>query len=361
MFDLEQLTAFENARQLWLHRDHEEEEERDEEPPLDADVIIASGNDDQMHVFTNFSCDEFRTLWNLVGSIVIGSCSGGRHSKLSPSTWLLVVLYWCKHAPTWRQLGSSLGYSEQHIARKVLSLMHVVAPMVFCKFVRWISMDELVLNHQQFENFPNCLGAVDASVQRIHRPENDQRRWYSGKHKCHCIKVQAMVSPSGLLVDLTGPVCGSVHDLELYRETGLNDRLSRARDERVQRLLGSQPMGALFDKGYIGVGTILPQAILPFKRPAGGQLDARQDHFNQLVSHDRIIVERWFGRHKTLWGVMSGVFPLHGTEEYPVVYMFCAAVTNFHVTLHPLVDHDAVANGNFLRLLREGGEPWNRG
>ena len=105
----------------------------------------------------------------------------------------------------------------------------------------------------------------------------------------------------------------------------------------MMRIPGSAPVWAMFDRGYIGVGTGLPQAILPFKEPPNGDLNARQQRFNEMVIQDRIIVERWSDRHKTLWGVMAAVFPLHGVAEYEMIYRFCAALTNFHEQMHPPV------------------------
>ena len=38
-------------------------------------------------------------------------------------------------------------------------------------------------------------------------------------------------------------------------------------------------------------------------RPAGLRLILRQERFNRLLAHDRMIVENYFGRFKTLWTV----------------------------------------------------------
>ena len=358
-FDLDQLRQMQEQREQWLHQAVNDEEEQDHRgpPPLSAEEIIGERDDIKMHAFTNFTCDEFETVWTKVQGLVTGVCSGGSRSRLTPKTWFLVALFWTKNKPSWRVLGESLDFTEQHVARKVLQLIIATWAPLAQTFIRWISMDELVLNGQTFANHPNCIGAVDASVQKIMRPSGDQQLWYSGKHKCHCIKVQAMVSPTGMVVDLRGPVAGSVHDLTLYNTTGLNVRLTQEKNDRVQRIPGSQPIGALFDKGYIGVTRAFAEAIVPVKRPVHGVLNAGQVQFNRRVGQDRVIVERWFGRHKTLWAIMSCVYPLHGVDAYAAIYQFCAALTNFHISLHPLVDNDAVANQNLLRHLRDGGVP----
>ena len=229
--------------------------------------------------------------------------------------------------------------------------------MLYDSQVKWITLDELIANHQTFGNHPFYIGAVDASVQKIHRPREDQRLWYSGKHKCHCIKVQAMVSPSGFLTDLRGPEPGSVHDCQMYQRSQLNARLCQERDFRARLYPGSPPLGVLFDKGYTGVVSLFASAVLPFRKPPGRELNEGEVEYNRRVGSDRIVVERWFGRHKTLWGVMSAVFPLRTMKGYETVYRFCAALTNLHIAHHPLVDYDRVANDNITKNLRNGGAP----
>lgn len=66
-----------------------------------------------------------------------------------------------------------------------------------------------------------------------------------------------------------------------------------------------------------------------------------ENEHNNKVAHDRIIVERWFGRLKRIWKIMFECFPLK-IAKYNNYYRLCAALTNFHVLCHPLTDDDPV-------------------
>lgn len=61
----------------------------------------------------------------------------------------------------------------------------------------------------------------DATVQKISRPGKNQRAFYSGKHKFHCVKTQAFVSPVGLLMHYSKTVDGKIHDFALFKNSKL--------------------------------------------------------------------------------------------------------------------------------------------
>ena len=46
-------------------------------------------------------------------------------------------------------------------------------------------------------------------------------------------------------------------------------------------------------------------------------------------------VENWFGRHKALWAICAGTFR-QNHKLYECTWGFCAALTNYHITIHPL-------------------------
>ena len=48
-----------------------------------------------------------------------------------------------------------------------------------------------------------------------------------------------------------------------------------------------------------------------------------------------IEVENWFGRHKALWAICAGTFR-QNHKLYECTWGFCAALTNYHITIHPL-------------------------
>ena len=53
------------------------------------------------------------------------------------------------------------------------------------------------------------------------RPARDQRAYYNGHKRKHAIKVQGVVTPDGIVVDLFGPELGARHDVHLFNESGV--------------------------------------------------------------------------------------------------------------------------------------------
>lgn len=324
--------------------DHSDDSD-DALPVIDASLMIAAQRDGDLHAMTNFNTAEFQSLWEIVKRPVTAVHTGGRHSRFNPMTWFLIALTWAKHNNTFKQLSRDFGMSPQNLADGIKKTIRACADHLWTAHVKWTPLDTLILQQKTFGNFPAALCAVDATVQKVHRNPDTSQAFYSGKHRIPCIKVQAAVQPNGLLAEASLPVPGQVHDFELYRQSGLNDRLVAWTNMRRVQLPGADPMSALFDKGYIGISGIYPTAVIPHKKPPHQELTDAQKNYNRIISEDRILVERWFGRLKGNWKIMSDTWPLNsnGLNDYACYFRFCAALTNAHIVAHPLIDQDRTA------------------
>ena len=160
-----------------------------------------------------------------------------------------------------------------------------------------------------------------------------QEAYYSGKHKIHCIKAQALVSPTGLLIYTSPPVKGSTHNFKLYKDSDLEEKICKE-NEKCQMILDKVAI-TLADSGYQGISQRLPGAVTSYKRFRGTDLTDEQKAFNKKISKSRIIVENWFGRNKLLWSIMGSKFRLR-IENYEPFWLFCSSLTNFHIKTHPL-------------------------
>lgn len=94
----------------------------------------------------------------------------------------------------------------------IYNTVELCAPILEKWGIRWISMIENIQHNKLFRFFPQCIAAVDGSVQRIPRPSINQRSYYSGKYGFHCVKMQVAVGPQG-------PYIESVHDFTILQET----------------------------------------------------------------------------------------------------------------------------------------------
>ena len=143
-----------------------------------------------------------------------------------------------------------------------------------------------------------------------------------------------------MLIHYTKAVPGTIHDFKLFNDSNLIDEIMKE-NPKVQESLGCDAT-VLGDAGYQGMANLIPGAVTPKKKPRGGELDENEKEFNKKISKRRIIVENWFGRLKTLWAKMSQSF--HSKKEpnfqnvYDHYWEFCAALTNYHISRHPLRD-----------------------
>lgn len=291
-------------------------------------------NHGKMKILCNFTCDEFINIYSLVSTKLEEAHRGGRQSYYSPQTIFLITLCFLKTA---------MQYTSIYFGILIDKTIDACAPILTNHAIRWISMAENIQKNALFRFFPSCICAVDGSVQRIPRPTTDQKSYYSGKHKFHCLKMQVAVGPQGLAVDIQGPFKGSVNDFTIFKNTRTRFRILAERSRYVLNnpQTNLSPIAAIFDKGYIGVNNIVSNSITPIKKLRNNNYTFRQQDYNEKVSFDRIIVERWFGRLKTLWGIMFVPFQLK-QSKYQKYYMICAALTNMHIMNHPLTANDPV-------------------
>ncbi|RHY10687.1 hypothetical protein DYB36_001509 [Aphanomyces astaci] len=94
----------------------------------------------------------------------------------------------------------------------------------------------------------------------------------------------------------------------------------------------------LADKGYQGLHRNL-RAITPTKRPAGGVLTVSEMDVNDKIASDRVIIEIFFGRLKTLWSVVGDTFKWK-RDNYDIYFQSCVAFTNVHIRFMPLRAED---------------------
>jgi len=116
--------------------------------------------------------------------------------------------------------------------------------------------------------------------------------WYSGKAHCHGGNVQAVFTPAGFPLWVSGAEPGSVHDITAARRNALPALYQAA----------AAGLPSLADPGYEGAGI---GVHIPVKQPAGGrELDIDTRTRNAIQRSLRCLGERGFalltGRWRTL-------------------------------------------------------------
>ena len=233
-------------------------------PPINiiAEKIIEAKDDNYMKILTNFSISEFLEIFDVISPIITKGAHRG--AILSPKSALLLTLCHLKHNEGWRKIGANFNINYSYAFQKVRDIINNCSMVLRLKFIKWISVNQRINQyHQRYQDWPALLGSVDATVQLISVPAQNEKDYYSGKHKSHVIKVQAFVSPVGLLIHHSKSVPGTVHDFNLLQQSGLID-LIKKENSKVQESLGCDAT-VLADAGYQGFTKLFDGAVTPKK------------------------------------------------------------------------------------------------
>ena len=209
-------------------------------------------------------------------------------------TYLLVVLYYLRHYPTFEVLGwniATCGQRSEQIVQQwfpylVLSLedLGVIPPRTITDIESFI---------EQWEKTTKDL-LIDVTERRINRPQEGQKEYYSGKKKCHSIK-NTIICLTCLVIVFLGPTHkGSRHDFGMFKEEGA--ATANLKGYHLWVDLGYQGIKKLFG--------VLQDIFIPFKKPRKTEknpepsLTDEQKSYNKSVSQTRIYVEHAIGRVK---------------------------------------------------------------
>jgi len=137
---------------------------------------------------------------------------------------------------------------------------------------------------------------------------------------------------------------------ELLVKTQMEMRL-RDRGEEHARYPGHWAI--IYDKGFQGIISEL-RAIIPKKKPRGGNLTARERRINRQIGEDRIICENFYGRKKILWKATRDK-TRHDDKEMDLIDTFCTLLTNYDIIRRPLRNEDGVYYKNYLKKIKREG------
>lgn len=130
---------------------------------------------------------------------------------------------------------------------------------------------------------------IDATEQTIERPKRGQKRYYSGKKKCHTIKNEVIATEKGRIVTVSKSAPGTVHDITIRRRGPPLPKGSRG----------------YADSGYQGYQNDHPDLEIPYKKPKKGTLTKEEKEYNRALSSFRVRAEHAIRRIKT-FRIFSG-------------------------------------------------------
>ena len=116
---------------------------------------------------------------------------------------------------------------------------------------------------------------------------HDHRELYSGKHRTTGHNVQVAVRTDGMLMWVSDPLPGSVHDARAIRESGILDMIPE-----------ESPWSHIGDKGYLGLGMLTPK-----RKPYLDHLTEQEKENNKAINSRRVVVEQTIAHLKT-WRIL---------------------------------------------------------
>lgn len=205
--------------------------------------------------------------------------SGCRWRRLSPGRQALLVLAHLRNGDTYARLATGFGVGVATVFRYVheaVDLLAAHAPTLTAALWQLAWSDR-------------PLAILDGTLIPIDRLGGTLNRlYYSGKHHKHGVNLQALISPAGHLLWISGGLPGSVHDL------------AAARHHQVIGTVTTAEIITLGDKGYQGAGGTVTTPI------KGKDLTDGQRHVNSLINRRRGPGERAFATLKT-WKILAKV------------------------------------------------------
>ncbi|KYQ94116.1 hypothetical protein DLAC_04396 [Tieghemostelium lacteum] len=216
-------------------------------------------------------------------------------------------------------LSETTNYSRKTVGNHIWS----VASALYLISVKSLGKDNQ--NRYQLNKIDTPLGgfaavAIDGTACPIKNPLNkhDKKEYYSYKHKNHCYKYIVGVGlRTGLAVFLYGPKAGRYHDITLFRESNLVNRL-----DAEERFIG--------DKGFQS-NELESKILTPIK---GDLLSSEDRMYNYVINSNRVIVENYFGRLKR-FKILSTPFRAPRLK-HKTVFTICVYLTNLDIKEKPL-------------------------
>ena len=177
--------------------------------------------------------------------------------------------------------------------------------------------------HRKGAPLSNCVGFIDGTIRPMCRPTRNQKAFYNGHKRIHCLKFQSLVTPDGLIAAMEGGFRGARHDAGVFSASVLKRSLE-------DHLFGSngRQMVIYGDPAY----PLLPYLCAPFK---GAVLTPEEQEFNRRMASVRIAVEWGFCKVLNMFAFVDyrKNLKLH-LQPISLYYLVAAILTNVHTCLN---------------------------
>ncbi|MEG3875037.1 IS5 family transposase [Microcoleus sp. AT8-B1] len=192
----------------------------------------------------------------------------GRRTILTLEEQVLVTLEYWREYRTYFHIGTTWGVSESTICRIVTDIESTL--MKTGKFR--IPGKKALLKDSDYPEFV----VMDVTETTIERPKKKQKRYYSGKKKCHTLKTQLVINQETKEIICTAFGPGHCHDFNLFKKSKIHFH---------------PETNSLQDSGYQGIKDYHTNSYIPRKKPKNGKLSRIEKDYNLVLAQERIVIE----------------------------------------------------------------------
>jgi len=254
---------------------------------------------------------------------------------------LIMTLFWLRVYPSYPVLAFFFSVDQSTICRNIQEIFAVMVTLTEFEFEKPAAeRPKRTTPEAVMDAFPEIALVLDGKEQRIRRPKtkkdeagnpvDTQKPYYSGKKKCHTLKNEIAVTPSGKIGSVSASYPGGAnHDITVTRQNGLLDRLDPDRE------------AVMTDSGYEGLDKDYPDhpLVQVAKAHRNHPLTPEQKLFNGVIGRYRIVVEHTFAQMNQ-FQVLSQVYR-HARETHGEVVRVVGGLVNRRIAERPLKTYEA--------------------
>ncbi|MCZ8099836.1 MAG: IS5 family transposase [Burkholderiales bacterium] len=252
--------------------------------------------------------DTFSLMVKIVSAEKAFHKKSGRPSKLSVEEQILMALEYWREYRTYYHIGTSRGIDETTAMRIIKKVEDI---LIKSGLFNLPGKKTLVRESISVERV-----GVDVTEHEIERPKKKQKRYYSGKQKCHTIKSQIVADVKTRMILCTAFGTGRTHDFKVWK---------------TSRVMMNKRTECLADKGYQGIQKLHENSKIPQKRKSKQELTKEQKKFNRQLSRERVVIEN-IHRHLKIFRILSSRYR-NRRKRFKLRLNLLAGIYNYELSL----------------------------
>ena len=254
----------------------ESEEDEHNYEEISCERMLERFGEDYVKELTGFTDAQVMEILETCGE-TLKPVGPGRHYR-DMESGLIIYLVWLTSCWTVKKIGSLFDIAKATAQR---TLTYVMSGLTESLKLAYLPKSIRDINiSSQFKNFPQAIGAVDATLILVQKPSDreNEGQYYSGKHHAHGAKVQVVVSSDGFAIHASKVIPGRRHDAFLFRISGVDSfmkdntkiggttRIVQDQDNEIEMKQRSRSMKSIEIDSKLNCEVQKPHSALPSPR-----------------------------------------------------------------------------------------------